>query len=134
MQSDAIDRASLQGMIRDFYGKLIKDDLVGPYFIRALGSDQKGPKWLEHFWTLDKFWMHMMEGEEGYRGDPFVPHLMIGELYTETFDRWLELFRETAYEHYTPEVAEKFINKAETLATRFKAFLEVRSIHDEDDD
>jgi hemoglobin len=132
MLAETVDRASVERLVHDFYGKVIKDDLVGPYFIRTLGNDQKNEKWFEHFWILTNFWMHMMEGEEGYRGDPFVPHLMIGELYTETFDRWLKLFDETVHEHYAPEVAEKFNTKANTLATRFKAFLEVESM-DEDD-
>lgn len=125
MRSDTVDRASVEKMVRSFYETVMHDALVGPYFIRALGSDLKNDKWYEHFRTLVNFWLFMMEGEEGYRGDPFVPHAFIGELDAETFARWLVLFSDHVHHHFTPGIAEKFYKKAEILADRFMINLEI---------
>lgn len=125
MLADRVDRASVEKMVRRFYEKLVQDYIVGPYFIKALGSDLKNDKWYEHFRTLNHFWLFLMEGEAGYMGDPFGPHAFIGELYAETFERWLTLFNEHIHEHYEKEIADKFYKKAEILAKQFMENLEI---------
>lgn len=125
MLFDKVDRISVEKLVREFYPKIVKDELVGPYFIRALGNNLKNDKWYEHFATLDRFWLTLMNGEDGYWGDPFPPHAFIGELYPKTFERWLKVFRETVDELFIPEVADKFYKKSEILANRFMEYLEV---------
>ncbi len=129
-----VDRPSVEKMVRSFYEKLIQDDIVGPYFIKALGDDLRNDKWYEHFQTLDKFWLLMMGEEKGYAGDPMLPHVFIGEMYVETFERWLEIFKEHIYEHYVPEIANKFYSKSVILSERFMKGLEIGKYADEDDD
>jgi len=129
-----VDRPSVERMVRSFYEKLIQDDIVGPYFIKALGDDLKNDKWYEHLQTLDKFWLLMMGEEKGYVGDPFLPHVFIGELYVETFERWLEIFKEHIYEHYIPEIANKFYRKSVILSDRFMEGLEIGEYECEDDE
>jgi hemoglobin len=126
MLEEIVDRETVGNMVRSFYAKLIKDKLVGPYFVKALGSDLKNDQWFEHYHTLENFWLQMVEGEEGYYGNPFVTHVFIGELYVETFERWLSIFKEHVYEHYVPEVAEKFVKKSEIVANRLMEDLEIR--------
>jgi len=125
MLSDTVDRASIERMVRQFYATILKDDIVGPYFIKALGDDLSNDKWYEHFRTLDSFWLMLMTGERGYMGDPFLPHVFIGELYTKTFERWLELFKETLNQFFVPEIAQKFYKKAEILSEQFMENLEI---------
>ncbi len=125
MLIDEVDRVSVEKMVRQFYAIIIKDDVVGPYFIRALGDDLTNFKWHEHFNTLNNFWLTMMNGEKNYWGDPFPPHAFIGELFPETFERWLKLFNELVYEMFIPEIADKFYKKSEILANRFMEYLEV---------
>ncbi|SFV64938.1 Truncated hemoglobins [hydrothermal vent metagenome] len=131
MLIDEVDRGSIEKMVRHFYAVLIEDDLVGPYFIRALGDDLSNDKWYEHFQTLNKFWLMMMTGEKGYMGDPFLPHVFIGQLYPETFERWLKLFKEVISEFFVPEIADKFYRKAEILSAQFIENLE---LEDEEED
>jgi len=126
-----VDIISVEKMVRQFYTTIIQDDIVGPYFIRALGNNLNNDKWYEHFRTLERFWLMMMNGDEGYWGDPFPAHAFIGELYPETFERWLKLFRQTVDELFIPEIADKFYKKSEVLAERFIEYLE---IGEEDDD
>ena len=126
MLVDKIDRASVEKLVRTFYVKVLDDDLLGRYFFMALGDNLKNDKWYEHLITLDNFWISLMTGEEGrYLGDPFVPHMFLGELSPELFERWVSLFRETAEEIYTPTVALKFYGKAKGLAKRFMVDLEI---------
>ena len=125
MLYDTVDRGNVEKMVREFYTILIKDDLVGPYFIKALGDDLKNDKWYEHFRTLENFWLMLMNGEPGYMGDPFGPHVFIGELYPETFERWLKVFNDHVHKLYVPEIADKFYKKGEILAEQFMQRLEI---------
>ena len=131
MLHETVDRANVEKMVREFYAILIKDDIVGPYFVRALGSDLKNDKWYEHFRTLDNFWLLMMNGDSGYMGDPFGPHVFIGELYTETFERWLEVFNTHIHNHYIPEIADKFYKKGKILSDQFIERLEINGEEEE---
>ena len=119
MLCDTVDRGDVEKMVRSFYAMIVKDDLVGPYFVRALGSDLKNDKWYEHYRTLDNFWLMLMTGEPGYFGDPFGPHAFLGDLSPEIFDRWLKLFDEHIRKYYVSEIADKFSKKAEILAKQF---------------
>ena len=130
MLSDTVDRSTVDKMVRHFYSKILKDDLVGHYFIKALGEDLDGGKWHEHHNTLNDFWLLMMTGKKGYGGNPFPPHAFLGEIYPETFDRWLELFNETVHEFFTPKIAEKFYKKSLIMAAEFRENLGI----DEDED
>ena len=132
MPYDTVDRVTVEKMVRTFYAMLIKDDMVGPYFIKVLGSDLKNDKWYEHFRTLDNFWLMMMNGEPGYTGDPFGPHVFIGELYPETFERWLKRFGEHVNEYFIPEIADKFYKKGEILADQFMQRLEIGKYEEEE--
>jgi len=129
MPYDTIDRGKIEEMVREFYGNVLKDDIVGPFFIRALGNDLKNDKWYEHLNTLVNFWMLMMEGEKNYWGDPFPPHAFIGPLSPETFDRWLKLFHEVVYRLFLPDIAAKFYTKADKLAKQF-----IENLTDDEDD
>ena len=131
MLHETVDRANVEKMVREFYAILIQDDIVGPYFVRALGSDLKNDKWYEHFRTLDNFWLLIMNGDAGYMGDPFGPHVFIGELYTETFERWLEVFNTHIHNHYIPEIADKFYKKGKILSNQFIERLEINSEEEE---
>ena len=132
MLSDTVDRSTVEKMVKEFYAMIVKDDLVGPYFIKALGSDLKNDKWYEHFRTLDKFWLMLMNGEPGYTGDPFGPHAFLGELEVETFERWLELFNEHIHKYFVPEIADKFYKKSEILANQFIDRLEINGEYEGD--
>ena len=134
MKTDVVDTESIEKMVRSFYATLIKDDLVGPFFIKALGDDLDSGKWREHYGTLDSFWLLMMTGEKGYMGDPYMVHAFMGTLTVEVFDRWLEIFHKQVHDQFTPEIADKFYAKSVTIARRFMEGLEIGEFASEDDD
>lgn len=134
MKTAEVDLESIETMVRAFYATLIKDELVGPFFIKALGEDLNNGKWSEHYGTLDSFWLLMMTGEKGYMGDPYMVHAFIGKLSVEVFDRWLELFHKQVHSQFTPEIADRFYTKSQTIARRFMQGLEIGEFATEDDD
>lgn len=129
MPYDTVDRGKIEQLVREFYTVVLKDDILSPFFIKALGDDLKNGKWHEHLNTLVNFWMLMMEGEKNYWGDPFPPHAFIGPLSRETFERWLELFHEVVYRLFVPEIAAKFYKKAEILSEQF-----IENLSDDEDE
>jgi hemoglobin len=130
MLCETVDRAIINDMVRAFYSKILVDEKVGPYFIRSLGEDMNSGKWPGHLSTLNDFWLLMMKGIPGYNGHPFPPHAFLGQLYLETFDRWLELFNETVHEFFVPEIAEQFYKKSQIIAQQF---IEKLDLHEEED-
>ena len=133
MPFDSVDRPAVEAMVKDFYGAVLKDKMLGKIFVKALGNDLKGGKWHEHHNTLYNFWMKTMTGISPYQGHPFPPHAFLGPLTREHFERWLELFHETVFRLFTPEIAQEFYTKANILAEQFMENLGVDE-DDEDDD
>jgi len=131
MPYDTIDRGKVEELVRKFYASVLEDEMLAPFFIKALGNDLKNGKWHEHLNTLYNFWMLMMTGKSSYGGHPYPPHAFIGPLTRENFERWLALFRETLDELFVPEIADKFYKKADVLAEQFMDNL---GVNDEDDD
>ena len=131
MPYDTVDRGKIEQMVREFYTIVLKDDILSPIFVKALGDDLNNGKWYEHLNTLYNFWMQMMTGVSPYQGHPFPPHAFLGPLTEEHFERWLKLFRETVYRLFVPEIADKFYKKANILAEQFMDNL---GINDEDDE
>ena len=125
MLFESIDRGSVEKLVRSFYVKVIKDVLLGRYFLTALGDDLQNDKWYEHLHTLDNFWLSLLTGEGRYMGDPLMPHMFLGGLHVEHFERWLMLFRETLDELFMPEISIKIYGRAKALSTRFISDLEL---------
>ncbi|MBN2816612.1 MAG: group III truncated hemoglobin [Campylobacterales bacterium] len=131
MLYESVDRPKIELLVRTFYDRVLRDEILNPFFIKALGNDLDNGKWYEHLHTLDNFWLLMMNGESGYRGDPFPAHAFIGPLTRSDFEQWLKLFKQTVDELFIPEIAEKFYKKADILAEQF---IENLGIEDDDDD
>ena len=130
MAYETVDVENIQIMVRDFYAIILKDDVLGPFFIKALGADLEKGKWPEHFQTLYDFWTLMMIGRPGYNGDPFPPHAFLGRLTRENFEHWLALFDDVVHRLYKQEIGDKFYKKATILAEQF---IENLGIDDDDD-
>jgi len=133
MLYDTVGRGNIEELVRKFYASVLKDDLLAPFFIKALGDDLKNGKWHEHLNTLYNFWMLMMTGISPYGGHPYPPHAFLGLTSRDVFERWLELFKETLDELFVPEISDKFYKKADLLAEQFIDNLGIDD-DDEDDD
>jgi len=119
MLANEITKDNIENMVMHFYSRVLKDDLVGPYFLEELGEDMDNKYWKPHLKKLVDFWASIILGDTAYTRDPFNPHIMMDDLDAETFKRWLKLFFETLDEVYAPKMADIFKEKSTAIAGDF---------------
>jgi hemoglobin len=97
--------------VHAFYAKIRRHPVLGPIFLKVIGED-----WGPHLVRMCDFWssVTMMSGR--YKGTPMAVHQRIAGLERGHFQLWLALWRETAQECCSPEVAAIFIDRAERIA------------------
>ena len=125
MQAKEITRENIRTLVMSFYAKLIKDDIVGPFFIAKLGDDMSSEHWQTHLETIVGFWSSLAFGTPKYSGNLFLPHTQLGELKRETFEQWLKLFSETLDEVYIKAIADKFKERSVIIAGNFMRNLRI---------
>lgn len=104
-----IDEAMIDRLIRSFYGKVQSDALLAPIFAARIVD------WEPHFERMSEFWSSVALMSGIYHGRPMEKHLPL-PVDGRHFDRWLELFRQTAREVCPAAAAEHFIERAERIA------------------
>ena len=113
-----MEEDDLQRLVDRFYAKVREDAFIGPLFNRAVAS------WPEHLHKLGAFWSSVMRTSGRYKGSPMAAHLNhAAAMEPAMFDRWLELWRETAREELVPDHAEAIVAKAERIAESLKLAL-----------
>lgn len=102
-------------LVDTFYGKVQKDDLIGPIFNGIIKDG-----WPEHLEKLYRFWQTILLDEHTYYGSPFAPHaqLPIGEKH---FTQWVYLFHETLDTYFEGERADKARKQSEQMASIFQS-------------
>lgn len=125
MQAQEITPENIRTLVMSFYSKIIKDDIVGPFFIAKLGDDMESEHWKTHLETIVGFWSSLAFGTPKYSGNLFLPHTQLGDLKRETFERWLKLFGETLDEVYVEAIAQKFKERATIIAGNFMRNLQI---------
>jgi hemoglobin len=110
-EETGIDEARIRSLVHAFYGKVRNDGVLGPIFDRVIGAD-----WDGHLAKMCDFWSSVMLLTGRYKGAPMVAHMRLKMVQPAYFERWLELFRQTAVETCPPQSAEAFIVRAENIA------------------
>lgn len=106
-----ISEEVIRTLVYAFYGKIREDPDLGPIFARVIGSD-----WNPHLAKMCDFWSSVMLMSGRYKGNPMIAHMRLKMVRPEHFDRWLDLFRETALEVCPPDIASLFCAKAGNIA------------------
>lgn len=106
-------------MVILFYTKVLKDEIIGPIFESKLGDDLTGGLWGPHLDLITEFWASFTTTDSNYRGNPFAPHMSLGGLSREAFERWLKLFYETLDSIYEPDVAMQLKERSNLMAGNF---------------
>jgi hemoglobin len=104
-----IDEAMIERLVHGFYRRARRDSLLGPVF------DAKVADWDAHLARMCDFWSSVALMTGRYHGEPMARHLPL-PIDTPHFDRWLELFSETARETCPPAAADHFIARAYRIA------------------
>lgn len=109
VERTGIDAAMIETLVRTFYGRARRDPLIGPIFERNVAD------WDAHIARLCDFWSSVALMSGRYHGQPMVAHLPL-PIDSPHFDRWLEIFIETASEVCPPVAAAHFIDRAHRIA------------------
>lgn len=108
-----IDEAMIARLVDGFYDRVRSDALIGPVFAARVSD------WGPHLAQMKRFWSSVALTTGAYEGRPMPKHLPL-PIDGRHFDRWLELFRDTARDVCPPAAADHFISRAERIAESFE--------------
>lgn len=109
MARTGIDGPMIERLVRGFYAKVRNDALLGPVF------DARIQDWEPHLQRMCLFWSSVALMSGAYHGSPMQMHAPL-PVDAGHFDRWLQLFEETAHELCPPQAAEHFVVRARRIA------------------
>lgn len=95
--ADISTKEDIARLVDEFYGKVLKDELLFPFF-HHMDFERHKPK-MVHFWSF------VLLNEAGYTTDVTKVHMHM-RIKKEHFDRWIELFNATVDTLYSGEKAE----------------------------
>jgi hemoglobin len=99
----------IERLVREFYGRARLDPLIGPIFENHVHD------WEAHITKICAFWSSVALMTGRYHGQPTVAHLPL-PIDALHFDRWLELFAQTAQDICTPAAISHFLERAYRIA------------------
>ena len=108
-----ITEAMIERLVRAFYDKVRTDPMLAPVF------DARIRDWEPHLQQMCAFWSSVALMSGRYHGTPMVKHVPL-PVDAAHFDRWLDLFEQTAREVCPPPAAALFIDKARRIADSFE--------------
>jgi hemoglobin len=120
VERTGIDDAMIERLVRTFYARARLDPLIGPIF------ESKVQDWDDHIARLCAFWSSVALMSGRYHGQPMVAHLPL-PIESPHFDRWLELFAETAREVCPPAAAAHFLERAHRIADSLEMGIAVQN-------
>jgi hemoglobin len=104
-----IDEAMIDALVETFYARVRDDLLIGPIFADRITD------WGPHLGQMKLFWSSVALSTGVYQGRPMPKHLAL-PIDARHFDRWLEVFAETARDLCPPVAADHFIERARRIA------------------
>jgi hemoglobin len=104
-----ITEAMIERLVHAFYDKVRADPMIGPVF------DARIHDWGPHLRQMCAFWSSVALMTGRYHGTPMVKHAPL-PVDAAHFDRWLELFEQTAHDVCPPEAEAHFVERARRIA------------------
>jgi hemoglobin len=111
MSHDIQTREDIIKLVDVFYSAVLADALLAPYF-----SDID---FVHHKPRMIHFWSFVLLDEPGYATNIFDKHSQMA-LTKEALLRWVQLFEQTAREHFTGEITDRAVLRAKTIAWTFQ--------------
>jgi hemoglobin len=115
----APSEAIVEQLVRDFYGRIRKDAVLGAIFEQRLSN-----RWDAHIKTMIDFWSSVTMRTGRYEGQPHMMHRNLG-LEPAHFERWLALFRKAVEDNCSGPVADLFIDRANRIASSLQIGLNI---------
>ena len=115
--NDIETRADCERLVRTFYGRALRDPIIGFIFVDVAKLDLEA-----HVPRITSFWETILLGARSYGGGAFRPHAEIHfqvPLRRAHFEQWLNLWTSTVDELFAGERAELAKAHAERVAAAF---------------
>ena len=122
MAQTGLNDANLTQLVHGFYGRVRADALLAPIFADHISD------WGPHLEKLVDFWSSVALMTGRYHGAPMPKHLPL-PIEAEHFERWLELFQQTAIETCPPDGAALVIDRAHRIASSIHANIQYARSH-----
>ncbi|HPF97026.1 MAG: group III truncated hemoglobin [Mangrovimonas sp.] len=109
-------RKEVHLLVSEFYKKVRKDDLLGPFFNTVITD------WEAHIEKLTDFWQSSLFLDRKYTGNPLEVHVKVDKENNHTiteyhFGIWLNLWYETIDTFFEGEVADNAKHRARKMGT-----------------
>lgn len=112
----------VRDVVREFYARVRRDDVLGPLFEHAIGTE-----WDAHIERIVRFWLTATRLERSYDGSAFMrAHLQHRSIRAEHIPRWLARFDETLAERCSSAQAAALRDIATRMAENIEIGLERR--------
>ena len=115
---DIITLEDIKILVNTFYEKVREDELLAPIFHERIQD-----RWPRHLEKMYAFWQTVLLNEKTYCGSPFPPHAQLPANHSH-FQRWVELFIETADKLFKGKKTEEAKWRAEKIAELFESKIE----------
>lgn len=116
MKKDILHRDDVTRLVTDFYDRVVKDTLLAPFFVHT--------DFEAHMPRMIDFWCFTILDEGSFRGNIFDKHAPL-PLQDVHFEKWLQIFETTLYDHFEGVNADKALQRAKligyTFASKMKA-------------
>jgi len=100
----------IRALVHAFYARVRQDERLGPIF------DAHVDDWDRHLAKLTDFWSSVLLRTGRYSGTPMPKHIALPELDAGLFQRWLDLFRETAARQPNGKLATRAVEASQRIA------------------
>jgi hemoglobin len=118
-----ITRQDIRALIELFYTRVRADERLGPIFHAKIGVDDA--EWAPHQEKIENFWANVMLHELAYQGNPLLKHAAVREIQPAHFERWLDIFEQTAQEVLPERKAATFNTLARRIGRSLSMGIEV---------
>lgn len=116
MQNDIQNREDILLIMKEFYIKLLEDELVKHFFEDIIQQNHLK----QHLETITDFWNGILFNDTAYQKNAMQPHLTLNKtkpFKKEHFKTWLHHFSTSVDENFKGEKAEMAKTKALSIAT-----------------
>ena len=120
MARTGLDEVQLGELVHRFYARVRSDQVLGPIFAERITN------WEAHLDRMVEFWSSVALMTGRYHGAPVPKHASLPVGWAH-FERWLDLFRQTAHETCSCDGAAHVIERAERIAQSL--YLAVQATH-----
>ncbi|MCK5881203.1 MAG: group III truncated hemoglobin [Sinobacterium sp.] len=111
---DLDSKENIKDFVDSFYDKVLADEQLAPIFHEVAGIDVE-----QHLPRICSYWEKLLLGDKAYQRHTMNIHREIDakQRFTPSdFDRWLQLFTQTAQQEFKGEKADRAVVVATTIA------------------